>query len=119
MSAGSAITGVGSMSSDQARLGTLEEALRGGARYSRGDRARQNPSQTRRKSALEFDEGNCQHCGAHVTLQFRRVWGDRDNIVWACPECHMHVDMTDGACHDPEWRPTSARCQRPTDHYDV
>ncbi|MCU4799786.1 hypothetical protein OB920_05325 [Halobacteria archaeon HArc-gm2] len=33
------------------------------------------------------DASQCQHCGAHVSRDFRRVYGDQDDTVHRCPAC--------------------------------
>ena len=39
----------------------------------------------------------CQNCGNSVTLQFRRVFGDNDNVVHGCPDCSTYRELKDGA----------------------
>jgi len=33
------------------------------------------------------NEQQCQNCGASVSEQYRRVMGDNDDVVHACPAC--------------------------------
>lgn len=39
----------------------------------------------------------CQHCGSQVTARFARVYGDNDNEVFACLNCHSGNDLVSGA----------------------
>lgn len=39
----------------------------------------------------------CDNCGAHVSREFRRVAGDNDDRVSACPACHGTVGVCDAA----------------------
>ncbi|MCL9812809.1 DUF7563 family protein [Natranaeroarchaeum aerophilus] len=37
---------------------------------------------------VESDESpTCRNCGAHVTEDFRRVFGDEDHVAHRCREC--------------------------------
>lgn len=38
-------------------------------------------------SNFEPSGGSCLNCGGHVTEQYRRVFGDNDDQVHACPNC--------------------------------
>lgn len=40
------------------------------------------------------DPKRCQHCGAHVTPGFRRVFAGRDGLVHACPACCTTSDLS-------------------------
>ncbi|WP_238717549.1 DUF7563 family protein [Natronorubrum halophilum] len=42
------------------------------------------------------NEDQCQNCGNDVSLQFRRVLGNNDNIVYGCPECKTEREIYDG-----------------------
>lgn len=44
----------------------------------------------------------CQHCGAQVTQQFRRVFGDNDDLVFACHRCLTGAGLLRGAAAEPE-----------------
>ncbi|QCD65139.1 DUF7563 family protein [Halomicrobium mukohataei] len=33
------------------------------------------------------DQSECQHCGAHVSRDFRRTFGDEENVAHRCPAC--------------------------------
>lgn len=33
------------------------------------------------------NEKQCQNCGGDVTEQYRRVFGDNNDVVHACPHC--------------------------------
>lgn len=40
----------------------------------------------------------CRGCGAHVSAEFRRTYGDADGRVFACPDCATYREMKgDGA----------------------
>ena len=39
----------------------------------------------------------CGHCGAHVTRDFRRVYGDADNRAHRCHECDTLVRLREGS----------------------
>ncbi len=50
--------------------------------------------------SVDLDE--CANCGSSVTLNFRRVFGDRENIVHACPECATNREINSGAAAGQE-----------------
>lgn len=37
----------------------------------------------------------CNHCGAFVTRDFRRVFGSNDNEVYACLNCATMAELSD------------------------
>ncbi|WIV68680.1 DUF7563 family protein [Natrialbaceae archaeon AArc-T1-2] len=39
----------------------------------------------------------CQHCGAHVTDRFGRVFGDDRDVAHRCPECDSYRRLTRGS----------------------
>ena len=39
----------------------------------------------------------CQHCGAHVTRDFRRVYGDDDDRAHRCHDCDTLVRLREGS----------------------
>jgi len=39
----------------------------------------------------------CSNCGGHVTEQFARVFGDRDDVVHGCVECSSFRELQEGA----------------------
>jgi hypothetical protein len=39
---------------------------------------------------------HCQHCGAHVTGDFTRVFGNNDDEVYGCLECHLVQELVNG-----------------------
>ena len=41
-------------------------------------------------------ETDCQGCGSSPTEQFRRVFGDNDDVVHGCPECSTYRELHDG-----------------------
>ncbi|WP_137290952.1 DUF7563 family protein [Natronorubrum halophilum] len=54
----------------------------------------------------------CNHCGAYVTDQFCRVYGDNDDRVHRCGECDSYRRLTRGSAAgvnvsipDPETSP--------------
>ncbi|WP_373190058.1 hypothetical protein [Halolamina sp.] len=38
-------------------------------------------------SAGVVEPGTCQHCGAHVSADFRRTLGDEENVAHRCLAC--------------------------------
>lgn len=52
------------------------------------------------------DNSQCRGCGGHVTSDFARVYGDDDNVAWACIHCTSRAALRDGAAADPDhdWR---------------
>lgn len=44
----------------------------------------------------------CQNCGAFVTRDFARVFGNNDNIVVGCLDCHARTAVRDGHPHSPK-----------------
>ncbi|MFC6731740.1 MULTISPECIES: hypothetical protein [unclassified Haladaptatus] len=46
-----------------------------------------------------FEKTLCQNCGQAVTPQFRRVFGDNDDRVWACLDCVTVAAIHAGAAH--------------------
>jgi len=38
----------------------------------------------------------CLDCGGHVTEQFARVFGDRDDVIHGCPECSTFAELQRG-----------------------
>ncbi|WP_081443458.1 DUF7563 family protein [Haloterrigena turkmenica] len=57
-------------------------------------------------------ESVCEHCGAYVSDQFCRVYGDNSDRVHRCPECDTYCRLTRGsaagidvAIPDPETSP--------------
>ncbi|WP_396610815.1 hypothetical protein ACH9L7_11340 [Haloferax sp. S1W] len=55
---------------------------------------------------LSFDEktSGCLNCGAHVSSNFRRVYGDEDDRVHRCPECDTLVRLHRGSAAGLEVR---------------
>ncbi|WP_375137268.1 MULTISPECIES: hypothetical protein [Halostella] len=58
------------------------------------------------------DRSTCNHCGAHVSDQFLRVYGDSDDRAHRCSECDTWVRLTEGSAAgldvptpDPETSP--------------
>ena len=43
------------------------------------------------------DTDLCRNCGAHVSDRFRRVFGDRDNVMHRCPECDTFTRLKRGS----------------------
>jgi len=37
----------------------------------------------------------CNHCGAHVSRQFRSVFADKDGEVYACPNCSPNAGIAE------------------------
>lgn len=44
----------------------------------------------------------CQQCQTPVSRQFRRVFGDNDNRVWACLDCTTATRVKRGAGRAPD-----------------
>jgi hypothetical protein len=58
------------------------------------------------------DQSTCRNCGAHVSEQFRRVYGDNGNRAHRCGECDTFARLTRGSAAgvavpipDPETSP--------------
>ncbi|WP_090614534.1 DUF7563 family protein [Natrinema salaciae] len=58
------------------------------------------------------NHSTCQHCGAHVTDRFRRVFGDDDDRVHRCGDCDSYARLSRGSAAgidvgipDPETSP--------------
>ncbi|RZH67914.1 DUF7563 family protein [Natrinema altunense] len=43
------------------------------------------------------DRSTCQHCGAHVTDRFRRVFGDDRDRAHRCDECDTYARLSRGS----------------------
>lgn len=41
-------------------------------------------------------DSECRGCGAHVTEQFARVFGNNQNHVYGCPECCEQTELFNG-----------------------
>lgn len=52
-------------------------------------------------SQQQTTTNECQTCGSHVTPDFRRVLGDNDDQVHACPNCANGGELMRGAAGDP------------------
>jgi len=37
----------------------------------------------------------CRGCGAHVTAEYRRTYGNESGTVYACPSCATYREMKD------------------------
>ncbi|MFC7114436.1 hypothetical protein ACFQH2_04925 [Natronoarchaeum sp. GCM10025703] len=47
------------------------------------------------KLVTESDESPaCQNCGAHVSADFKRVYGDNDHVVHRCRGCDTMRRLT-------------------------
>lgn len=42
---------------------------------------------------------NCNHCGAHISEQFERVFADEQGRVFACPGCSANAGIAEAARH--------------------
>ncbi|WP_149782202.1 hypothetical protein [Natrinema hispanicum] len=58
------------------------------------------------------DHSTCEHCGAHVTDRFRRVFGDDEDRAHRCGDCDTYARLSRGsaagvdvAIPDPETSP--------------
>lgn len=40
---------------------------------------------------------DCNHCGAFVTPQFARVFGDNQDDVYGCHDCLAMAELSEGA----------------------
>jgi hypothetical protein len=53
----------------------------------------------------------CLYCGAHVPVNFRRVYGDDDDRAHRCSDCDTYSRLARGSAagrdppHDPETNP--------------
>ena len=43
----------------------------------------------------------CRNCGAHISEDFARVFGDQSNDVHACMECSCQEHLFAGGAADP------------------
>ena len=50
-----------------------------------------------RGEAVFSATSRCEHCGSHVTGDFRRVYGDEDDRVHRCGECDTMVRIRAGS----------------------
>ena len=41
----------------------------------------------------------CNHCNAHVSERFERVFADEDGLVHACPSCSANAGIAEVARH--------------------
>ncbi|QSG02302.1 DUF7563 family protein [Natranaeroarchaeum sulfidigenes] len=72
------------------------------------------------KLVTESDESaTCRNCGAHVSEDFRRVFGDEDHVAHRCPECDTSRRLSRGSAagvavsvSDPERRPPTRRADQ-------
>ena len=46
---------------------------------------------------VEADPSHCLNCGAHVTPEFRRGYGDDRNRVHRCPDCDTYTRLSSGS----------------------
>ena len=60
----------------------------------------------------------CLHCGAHVTTDFRRVYGDQNDQAHRCRSCDTLVRIREGSAAgvdartpDPETSPGRHGCE--------
>ncbi|ARS91396.1 DUF7563 family protein [Natrarchaeobaculum aegyptiacum] len=60
----------------------------------------------------QVSSNTCQHCGAHVTEQFARVFGDDRDRAHRCGECDSYARLSRGSAAglevsvpDPETSP--------------
>ncbi|WP_117370030.1 DUF7563 family protein [Natrarchaeobaculum sulfurireducens] len=60
----------------------------------------------------QVSKTTCQHCGAHVTDQFARVFGDDHDHAHRCGECDTYARLSRGSAAglevpipDPETSP--------------
>ena len=51
----------------------------------------------------------CLGCGAHVTPQTVRGYGDNDGNLYACNQCSTPRDLRQGAGKDPDYNPERDR----------
>jgi len=50
------------------------------------------------KLVTESDESpTCRNCGAHVSEDFRRVFGDEDHVAHRCRECDTSRRLSRGS----------------------
>lgn len=69
-----------------------------GARYGRADPHAEPPEPS-------VDATECQNCDDPVSTDYRRIFGDRDDICWHCSECTTMSDMLHGAGARPDYAP--------------
>ncbi|WP_170093777.1 DUF7563 family protein [Halomicrobium mukohataei] len=66
-----------------------------------------------------IDKTTCQHCGTHVSRDFRRTFGDEDDIAHRCAACDCMARLSAGSAAgksvskaDPADHPNRNRGQR-------
>lgn len=54
--------------------------------------------------SLDYDKSKCQKCGAKVDKDFRRVFGDNQNVAWGCTgkNCYNITEVKGGAAKSPD-----------------
>ncbi len=55
---------------------------------------------------------NCQNCGAFVTEQFAKTFGDNEETVHACRDCKGMTAVKRGAGAKPDYDRHSTVCVR-------
>lgn len=53
------------------------------------------------RETLERPASVCQSCGGHVTEQFRRVFGNDDDVIYSCLDCATMRELHAGLGADP------------------
>lgn len=46
---------------------------------------------------VEADQNHCLRCGAHVTPEFRRGYGDGRDRAHRCPDCDTYTRLSSGS----------------------
>ncbi|PYZ03055.1 hypothetical protein C8039_12710 [Halogeometricum sp. wsp3] len=49
-----------------------------------------------------IEKSNCRHCGAHVSRDFRRTFGDGDDIAHRCADCDCMPRFSGGLAGDSD-----------------
>ena len=44
----------------------------------------------------------CLECGSHVTPEFRRGYGDEDDVAHRCPDCDTYQRLSEGSAAGQE-----------------
>lgn len=49
-----------------------------------------------------IDRSTCQHCGAHVSRDFRQTFGDQDDVAHRCQACDCMTRLSKGSAAGQE-----------------
>jgi len=49
----------------------------------------------RRRAGVGIPMANCDHCNAHVSERFARVFADETGAIHACPSCSANAGIAE------------------------